>query len=295
MPISNNRISPAASVPSPSTVKTPSESATLRSNFIAGDFDVGFSAYMQSEMGENTMTNCDNYYLNGIFMKNFKFTNMRKSIENIGEAAVFAVVGASNSDEASRSVLRHLDSKREWLVTSKNLPVLKKRLSDVLYFCNNMLLQEGANVGAKYDVSLSVAVYFKQSVVYCVCGTGALFFLKGPHAKGSTIGCQSLGIAPLVATHISVRKFTKVERMVMCSTGVRNALPIETLMYSVASEEEPKGIVARVFNQMIYNKANDATCLAVRVIPSGGLRTGTLLVAIGCIFVIAVIAIMMLL
>ena len=295
MPVSNNRMSPSASVPAPSTLHTPSENAALSTNFKTGDFDIGFSAYMQSEMGENAMTNCDNYYLNGIFMKNFKFTNMKKSIENIGEAAVFAVVGSSNSDEASRSVLRHLDSKREWLVTSKNLPMLKKRLSDVLHFCNNMLLQEGAQVGARYDVSLAVAVYFKQSVVYCVCGTGALFFLKGAHAKSAAIGCQSLGLAPLVATNLSVRKFNKVERMVMCSTGVKNALPIETLMYSVASEEEPKGIVARVFNQMIYNKTSDATCLAVRVIPAGGLRTGTLLVAIGCIFAIAIIAILMLL
>lgn len=268
-----------------SSVETFSEGATLNSTFTPGDHDISFSAYMRSDKGIQSLTNHDNYYMNGIFMKTFKFNDFKKSIENIGETAVFAISNGVTTDNASKEIFKHLDSKRSWLVSARSVRELKSRLTETILYCNNALIEEGRNNNISYGASLIIAVYYKEYVLYSICGGGSLFFTKKGRLSTTTKTNPCLGLNPLSTVNIAKKTFTKFERAILCSSGITSSISADLLMYNVANRLTPRDIVSGVFDQLQYSKEQDSTCMAIAASPTTGISTKTLIIAAVCLII----------
>lgn len=265
-----------------SSTKNPSGGPVTNNTLISGDNDICFNAYMDSKMGAMSDTNNDNYYMNGIFMKNFKFTDVKKYIENRSECAVFAVSTGITTDRASKLIMRFLDQKRDWMAASKNVKELEKRLADTIMFCNSCLFLEGEVDKQSYESSLAIAVYFHEYLVYAACGDAMAICIKNHRIKNTNVIEKNLGITKDMDVSVNRIPFSKTDRFVLCSKGIFSKMSVHDIGLDVLKDRNVEVIVDKIINHAGYYRDLDCTCMAIEAVPSRLLRMSTKIIAAVC-------------
>lgn len=285
MPVSENVNATSA--------QTTAEKKLLERNFSGGEFDIDFNAYMISKMGFENESNSDNYYMNGIFMDNFKFMDLKKSISNSGESAVFAISSGISSDRASKLVLRFLDQKREWIVSSMSVSQAAERLKQTIIFCNSSLIEEGKFDSTKYEASLIVAVYFRDCIIYASNGKGMLILKRNQKIKNLSTERSHLGVTNALKIRVKKIDFYASDRLIMCSRGVAENNSITKIEYDIASENSPKSIAEKIIGHSINQYSSDTTCMVIDAkIPDGIRRKTIVIAAVSLVWVLINIVIM---
>lgn len=274
MPVQHN--------PSSTSFQTTAEERLMERNFSGGDMDIEFDAYMLSKMGLNNETNSDNYYMNGIFMDNFKFMDLKKSISNCGESAVFAVSTGVSNDRASKLALRFLDQKREWIVSAMNISQVKQRLKQTIAFCNTSLLEEGQYDQTAYEAEMVVAVYFRDHIIYASNGKGMLILKRGTKVKNLASQNMNLGVSPTMPVKIGKAEIFAEDRVILCTRGVVENSTLRDIGYDIASESIPKNIAVKLAEKAMHIGMNDATCMAISAAVPDGIKNKTIIITVLC-------------
>lgn len=263
-----------------SSARTTAEKNLLDRNFSGGDIDIDFDAYMISKMGLEHESNSDNYYINGIFMDNFKFMDVKKSISNSGECAVFAVSSGISSDRASKLVLRFLDQKREWIVSAANARQAAVRLRQAIMFCNSSLIEEGRLDSTTYEASLIVVVYFRDCILYAANGQGMLLLKRNKEIKNLLSHYGNLGVNNSTEIHIRKVDFYAADRLILCTKGIADNNSVDKIGYDISDKDLPKSIVEAVIGSSISQYSSDATCMAISANIPDGIRKKTIVIAL---------------
>lgn len=249
-----------------------------------GEYNVGLRAYMSSRIGRDSETNRDNYYMNGLCAKNFKFSDMdRPYLSELGSCGIFAVSRGIVSDRASKLVMRVIDERREWLAASKSEYRMKSRLSELVRECGRVLISEGQEDGADYEASLAIAVYFRDSLFYAVCGDAAAVKVGSGGVTRLRSKCGNLGRNMAVRPYVGRCAVTPDDRLVLLTKGAQEAAGPEELCCRVSCTSEPDEIAKDIMERVYYSGTDDATCMAVAAEPAGGIHTKTMVIAMLCL------------
>lgn len=239
---------------------------------------------MSSSMGLRNETNHDNYYINGLCEKSFKFSDIEKPYDAaITRCGVFAVGSGVTSDRASKLLMRLLDEKKDFLTASKSIYQLKKRLAEVVAHCNHGLIDEGEMEGDAFEASFAIAVYLKEYFVYAVCGEASIVHIKNKRVNRLRPQCGNLGIAPNVRPFIGKCEFHAEDKLIFLSKGAFAESSPEEICYQVIGESYPQSIAHGIIERVRYANPQDCTCMAVSAEPAKGIHTKTIIIAGICL------------
>lgn len=244
-----------------------------------GRFDIIYDAYVRSKMGTDSETNCDNFYLNGIFVKSFKFTDMKKSLDGVGKNSVFVVCSGIKNDYASKLVLRYIDQKREWLTASKTITMAKKRLSMVMEGCNSFLLEQSKRDNEDYETAICAALYFESVIIYAICGDIGMIMIKNNHVK--KLSCKNIGLGKVTGVKIKtgLLSYNKDDKLILYSCGIASEASAESIGIEAFNKEDVNDIVKHIIYNVSFIGNKDRTCMVINAEPPNQLRTGTLIIA----------------
>ena len=178
--------------------------------------------------------------------------------------------------------MRFLDEKKDILTASKNVHELKKRLAEVVEYCNNELISEAETEGETFEASLAIAVYLKEYFVYAVCGEASIVHIKNNHAKRLISRCGNLGIMNNIKPLIGTCEYSENDKVIFLSKGAYADSSPEEVCYSAAGERSTKSIIKNIIDYVSYENQQDSTCLAVSAVPPKGIYTRTLVIAGVC-------------
>lgn len=248
--------------------------------FKISEYDISIEAYMCSKKGINSETNSDNYYLNGLCEKSFKFIDIQKPYEGVTvRCGVFAVGSGIATDKASKMLVRFLDDKKEFLTASKSVANAKKRLSEVINYCNKRLIDESYAEKENFESSLAIAVYIKEYVVFAVCGEAKLLNLKNNGIKMIEPSCGNLGVVDSIKPFIGKIAFSENDNLILLSKGASANMSLENVVYNIFKEKKPRVIAEYLLNNISYRNSKDCTCMAINAKPTKCIRTKTLIIA----------------
>ena len=267
---------------------TPTEEQAINDNFSFSEHSIDFDVYVKSQMGAEHDSNCDNFYMNGIFMKSFNFTDIKKSLKTSGDCAVFAAGTGINSDRASKLALRFLDEKRPEITASKSIGKAKKKLVEALKHCNTGLIKEGEADHEVYEVTLAVAVYMMDTVIYATCGGCNIIKTNGRKVTSLSTSCSTLGLKNEIEIKTGTVKFKDSDSFILLSKGAASADSPENIGYQVMNITDTKDIVNEVISRISLITRSDLTCMALKAEPYKGIHAKTLIIA-GVCFIISIL------
>lgn len=248
--------------------------------FKPGEYNISFNSYISSKMGLSNDTNRDNYYINGISGKSFKYSDAeRPYTSEYSDCGVFAVSSGINSDRASKLIMRFIDEKRAWLADSKGVIQLKKRISELVQYCNINLINEGKKTNSSLEASLAVCVYMRRNIVYAVCGDCAAVTVRNKKARQFKSRCGNLGAHALLKPYVGVCDFDGRKRLLMLSKGViKNNAPV-ILCYQTSDRDTPEEAAKKIIANVGYINNEDSTCISIKANPAKGIYTKTIILA----------------
>ncbi|MGM9935808.1 MAG: hypothetical protein ACI38A_00505 [Candidatus Ornithomonoglobus sp.] len=258
----------------------------VNDDFRGGEYNIKLEAYMSSKLGQQSNTNYDNYYMDGLCAKNFKFSDMERPFEDIVDTCgIFAAGTGITSDRASKLLMRFLDEKKDWLKASKSVGQMKKRLAETVSYCNSSLIETGELEGETFETSFAVVVYFRESLIYAVCGDVSAVHMKNQQARRLRSQCGNLGIAPYIQPFIGKCEFGTEDRLILLSKGAFADSTPEEICYQIIGKSYPKDIANGIIERVSYINPQDTTCMAVAADPAKGIHTRTLVIAIICLLI----------
>ena len=172
---------------------------------------------------------------------------------------------------------------------------MKSRLREVIISCNNILLEEGRKNNTSYGASLAISVYYVDTIIYAVCGTGSLFFAKKGRVSKKQATNPYLGVGPMENVNISTKRFSQFDRTILCSEGVCKLPQVDSFIYGAVNKITPKEIIDSLFSQMQYYPEINKTCMAVSASPTVGITTRTLVIAGICLLITVLNAVFLIL
>ncbi len=267
-----------------SHIYSTASASMMEEDFHSSEYDIKLEAYMSSKKGQQSETNYDNYYVNGLCEKSFKFSDIERPYDTvITRCGIFAVSSGITSDRASKLLMRFLDEKKDFLTASNSVYQLKRRLAEVAAYCNKGLIDEGEDEGEVFEASLAIAVYFKEYLVYAICGDAAIMHIGKKRINRLKSMCGNLGLASQFRPFIGKCQFNKGDMTVLLSEGSMTYSSPEELCCQVVGDNNPQSVAARIVERTSYGNPKDSTCVAVSAEPPKGIYTKTLVIAGICL------------
>jgi len=267
---------------------THTEEKTINDNFSFSERSIDFDIYVKSKVGYHHDSNCDNFYINGIFMKSFNFTDIKKSLKTSGDCAVYAVGTGVNSDRATKLFLRFFDEKRREIAESKSIPKAKSKLIEALTYANNRLISEAEAENEVYEVAITVAVYIKDTIIYVTCGNCAIIKINDKKVTPLSTSSSTLGLRREIEIKPATTTFKETDSVILLSKGIASADSPENIGYQITDKSDTKIIVNNILDKIRLVTANDITCMSVKAEPYKGIRAKTLIFAGAC-FIISIL------
>ena len=257
---------------------------------VAGMFEKQMlDAYAYSKAGYEMNINNDNFYCDGVYMRGFRFIDMKKSIALSKNNAVFAVcngVGTEGSaDEACKLVFSILDKYRNDMCNAGNPHLVEHKITDFINEINTELKQRTEKSRSDYSVKIALAavsdnviysVSTGECVVACKSG-GKIRYITKPN--GFVVGRMMNAIA------LPIKKSGYVggDVLMLFSPGIVRAMSEAAINGVVGKENDAKNIAINIICYALKCGIRDSsTCIAVRNLAKESISKLTCIVASVC-------------
>lgn len=221
---------------------------------------VSIDAYGVSDCGFSGRANTDNVYINGIYMKSFKYSHFSKGVYCAENNALFAV--CHNCDDAGgKQFLYNLDKEKIGLYRSGIKST--NNFFDYMTCKNNLTRSRNMELAALYISEYGASAYaIGGSKIYFCRGGKAVDISCSNVMQNIYVGCEHGGISK--AKPIMSADAEGV--YVICTSVVARTLAADTIL-SIALSRPPKEAakeIAAKTASMIGGSDGSVSCIVVR-------------------------------
>ncbi len=230
-----------------------------------------YKIYGLSKQGMSSMHNCDNIYMNGIYMDSFVFSLYEKDLSESGNTALIIICGGLTDNDISKELLSEVKELCEGYEDEEAEAVIKK-VSGVV---EKLDMKYGGDKKPKLDVGI-LAV--KGSSAFALSyGNIGMLMNKGnsytPVFQGS--GKYSVGVGNIAGSRLKPveKKLSKSTRFLLYTDTVAKAVDTNTLIGCLKYDTPGECIQRLKFLSQIQNLDNPGSVVCMDFdtgIESGG-------------------------
>lgn len=102
-----------------------------------------FEAYGVSTVANSVKSNCDNIYMNGIYMKAFSFSYYEKYVNTEADMGLFILCGGKCGNDLSKSILSDISAKVSVLKNTGNAKSIMTSIAEIISVYDQSYKQSG--------------------------------------------------------------------------------------------------------------------------------------------------------